>query len=97
MPDIDIKIVRHESRPAWPELNDNPNLMVASDSWGLAAVEGGMQSGKHSVALRLELPGVGTVIAETSMAAWIAATCAMRGAFPDAFADGPLAPGQERA
>ena len=91
MPDIDIKIVRHDARPAWPELNEDPNLMVASDSWGLAIIEGGMASGKHSVALRLELPEVGMVIAQTSMAAWIAATCAMRGAFPEAFADGPLA------
>lgn len=91
MPDIDIKIVRHHDRPAWPDLNDDPNLMVATGSWGMAIIEGGMQSGRHSVALRLELPGVGTVIAEMSVAAWISATCVMRGAFPEAFADGPLA------
>lgn len=91
MPDIRISIVRHDDRPAWPDLNEDPNLYVATDSWALAAIEGGMTSGLHAVALRLELPGVGTCIAQTSLAAWIAATCAMRGAYPEAFADGPLA------
>lgn len=90
MPDIDIKIVRHEDKPAWPDLNDNPHLFVASESWGLAAIERGMQSGAHSVALRLDMPGVGTLVAETSLALWITATCALRGAFPDAFTGTPL-------
>jgi hypothetical protein len=93
LPDIDIHIVRHDARPAWPDLNEEPNLYVASDSWGLAAIEGGMESGAHSVALRLTLPGLGTCLAQTSLAAWIAATCALRGAFPEAFAGGPLADG----
>lgn len=90
MPDIDIKILRRGETPAWPELNDDPNLYVAAASWGLAAIEGGMTSGAHSVALRLEMPGVGTVLAETSMALWISTTCALRGAFPEAFVGTPL-------
>jgi len=91
MPDIDLRIVRFDDRPAWPELNGRHDLYVASHSWQMAAIEGGMTSGSASVALRLELPEVGTVVAETSLAAWIAVTCGLRGAFPDAFAGTPLA------
>lgn len=100
MPDIDIVILRHGDPPAWPELNDNPAVLAAAQSWRLAVLEGGMVSGRPSLALRLEvdvprLVGGGshrkTIVAEMSLAAWIAATCAMRGAFPEAFAGGPLA------
>lgn len=53
-----------------------------------------MQSGAPSLALRLDIRPVDSeahvVIAETSLAAWIAATCALRGKFPEAFAGTPL-------
>lgn len=89
MPDIDIKIVRHGDPPPWPELGNAEHL--ATESWKVVILEGGMDSGLPSIGLALEVPGVGTVIAQTSLAAWSGVTIAGRGAFPEAFRGGPLA------
>ena len=89
MPTIDVTIVRHGDPPPWPNVEVEEHLW--DTVWYLAALEDGMMSGAPSLALRLDA-GAGTIIAEMSLAAWIAATCALRGAFPDAFAGGPLAP-----
>jgi hypothetical protein len=63
-----------------------PHAVIA-----VAALESGMVSGAASIAIRIDLPDGQVVIAETSLAAWIAATCAIRGAFPAEFYDTPLA------
>lgn len=87
MPVIDVMIVRREDPPPWPDADlhiHDPDPIIR-----LAALEGGMQSGAVSLALRLDHPAA-RIIAETSLAAWIAATCALRGAFPEAFAGTPL-------
>lgn len=87
MPTIDVTIVRYGDPPCWPDAvlhTHDPDPIIR-----LAAIEGGMQSGATSLALRLDHPDV-RIIAETSLAAWIAATCALRGAFPEAFAGTPL-------
>jgi hypothetical protein len=88
MPVIDVMIVKRAGGPAWPELESVMHLPDAL--WRVAAMEGGMSSGAPSIALRLDLPEGVSILAETSLAAWIAATAAFRGAFPEAFADGPL-------
>jgi hypothetical protein len=93
VPAISLSIVRAGDPPPWSDLTEPDRYVAPGASWELAIFERGMQSGKPSVALRVDYtPGGGPVIIfENSMAAWIAATAAMRGAFPEAFADGPLA------
>jgi hypothetical protein len=87
MPAIDINL---SGDNAWPDLRDRrDDILEAADLWRLTAREGGMSSGAPSVGLRLDC-GDKVVIAETSLAAWIAATCALRGKFPEAFAGTPL-------
>lgn len=90
MPVISVNL---DGDNAWPELARGPSDVVVhlpDVRWRLAALAGGMASGAPSLALRLDLPDGRVVIAETSLAAWIAATCALRGRFPEAFAGTPL-------
>jgi len=89
MPVIDVSILRKQDPPIWTDLA-GVDCMHADQEWMVAGIESGMQSGKHSIMLRLKLTDGTNVLTETSLAAWIAATCALRGAFPEAFADGPL-------
>lgn len=92
MPTIDLNL---EGDGAWPELLEGHHVIHMQETpWRLAALEHGMASGAPSLALRLDLP-VPThegwvVVAETSLAAWIAATAALRARFPQAFAGTPL-------
>lgn len=90
MPALDLTIVRVGDPPPWPDVR-NP-LHLADPTIHVAAIQAGMVSGAPSIAIRVDLGDGDTVIAETSLAAWIAVTAAIRGAFPDAFTDGPLAP-----
>jgi hypothetical protein len=95
MPDISLSIVRAGSPPPWEDIaTGGLPFTDLGESWKVAVLERGMRSGDPSVALRLDLPDGRILIAQTSVAAWIAATAAMRGAFPEAFAGGPLAAGQ---
>lgn len=89
MPVINVSIVRRDDPPPWSDAKEIAHL--PDQPWLLAGLEGGMSSGKPSIALRLELSDGQSVIAETSIAAWIAATCALRGAFPEVFIGTPLA------
>jgi hypothetical protein len=77
---------------AWPELAapDSGVVHLPDAPWGLAAIEGGMASGLPSLALRLDLSDGRVVVAETSLAAWVAATVALRARFPGSFAGTPL-------
>ena len=54
----------------------------------VAALTGGMQSGRPSLMLRIDLPDGRVVLQETSLGAWIMTTAALRGKFPDAFLEG---------
>jgi len=92
MPAIDINL---DGDNAWPDLVERRGDIVhARDVTWKLALKGGMSSGAPSLVLRLDLGpalrGSQIVIAETSLAAWIAATCALRGRFPEAFRDTPL-------
>lgn len=86
MPAIHLNL---EGDNAWPDLEPD-GFVVGPEEWRLAVLERGMSSGKPSIALRLDLPTGQTVIAQTSLAAWIAVTCALRGRYPDEFIDTPL-------
>lgn len=95
MPTFDINLA---DEPAWPDLQDLSGELLhlgGETVWRLTALDDGMSSGAPSVALRFDLDphaadGATVIVAETSLAAWIAATCALRGRFPDAFAGTPL-------
>lgn len=81
----------------WDDLaGHHDRVLHAGTDWKLAAIPGAMSSGGVSLALRLDYPqgdadGTTTVITEMTLATWIAATCALRGRYPEAFAGTPLA------
>lgn len=89
MPVIDVSIIRDGDPPPFPDIQDPIHL--PDQPWRLAVIERGMSSGAPSLVIVIDLPDGKTVIAETSVAVWIAATAGMRGAFPEAFAGGPFA------
>lgn len=76
MTGFDLKL---EGDGAWEDLKEDreriihiPNALI-----GLACLEGGMTSGKPSLAFRIDLPNGKVVIAETSWNAWRAANAAL--------------------
>lgn len=65
----------------WPDLKGEKaeKLIWLNDgSMSVALLKGGMQSGNHSVAVRLDLPDGRVVVAETSLALFTSAADAMR-------------------
>jgi hypothetical protein len=96
MPSIDTVIVRKGDAPPWSDVGSDRFGPVfhpdPEQSWKVAVLEEGMGSGLPSVALRFDLPDGTTMIAETSLAIWSSVTIMARGAFPEAFAGGPLDP-----
>ena len=99
MPTIEVTI-QHGDDAAWPDLSAVPGneiIHLKDEVWRLVGLGAGMTSGKPSVALRLPVPTsdgrTETLVAETSLAAWIAATCVLRDAFPEAFDGTPLGGG----
>lgn len=73
MPAISIVL----QTPAWPEL-DREKVLHTQKTIGVTLLEGGMASGAHSVALRIDLEDGRTVIAETSIALFLMAADALR-------------------
>lgn len=70
--------------PAWPELLDPGRKVVhTKTAIGVAALTGGMTSGKPSVAFRIDLPDGTTVIAETSLALFLTAADALKAKYGD--------------
>lgn len=94
MPEIDMVVVRDGDPPPWADIADGYRY-VPDAGWRVAVLEHGMQGGAPSVAIRIDPGGPGAggqpLVFETSLDLWIAVTSAMRGAFPAAFAGGPLA------
>lgn len=71
---------------AWPDLRDKPVIHVANGKGiSVAVLDGGMASGRPSVALRLELPDGQTVIAETSARLFASAGRAIMAKYPNLF------------
>ena len=72
---------------AWSDLREriesaDPTIIQAMGNdtvWYLTILEGGMQSGKYSIGLRLDLSDGRVVVAETSWAAFAAAFAALSG------------------
>ncbi len=82
---------------AWADLRARREDIVdlTESAWGVTVLDGGMASGKPSVALRLDMPDGKVVFAQTSLELWIGATIAFRAKYPDTFAGTPLADRQE--
>lgn len=67
---------------AWPDLVGKKVHHVTT-TIGVAGLPGGMESGKPSVSLRLELDDGSTVLAETSLVIFLAAADALRARYGD--------------
>lgn len=81
MPILDINL---NGDGAWPELRDcAPDKIFRTDHAKMVALEGGMQSGRPSVAIRIDLPDGQVVIWETSVGQFQQAAAALRGRFGD--------------
>lgn len=91
MPEFRLSIVRVGDPPPWADAGEI--RYVPGAGWQVAVLEHGMESGAPSVAVRIDAGAGPPLMFETSLAAWIAATAGMRGAFPGSFAGGPLAAG----
>jgi hypothetical protein len=82
MPVIDVRL---DGDNCWPDLKAKVEagrlIHIKGDGppIGLAMLEGGMVSGKPSVALRIDLPDGRTVLAETSVELFLTAAAAVRG------------------
>lgn len=71
MPRLNISL---EGDNCWPDLADKREQVIhITEGFSVAALSGGMQSGKASVAVRIDLPDGTTVVAETSMRLFLTA------------------------
>lgn len=66
--------VELEGDGAWSDLPEPHKIVHYQKSWRVALLKQGMRSGRSSIALRLDLPNGDVVVAQTSLAAWLAAT-----------------------
>lgn len=71
---------------AWTDLADQLDQVVwlgeGSPPIEMAVLEGGMVSGRPSVAFRFDLPDGRVLVAETSVANFLAVAAAVRGRYP---------------
>lgn len=81
MPQLNIILIL-DGDNCWPDLLDK-DVILYQGSIGVAALPGGMQSGKPSVTLRFDLPDGRVLIAETSMALFLSAARAFRARYGD--------------
>lgn len=74
-----------EGDNAWPDLRDKPDGQVIhlQNTIEVTALEGGMQSGRTSVAFRFDLPDGRSVLAETSLALFLNAARAFQLRYPN--------------
>lgn len=90
-PSITIKL---DGDNAWPDLRELPSgamIHLSNPDWEFAGLEGGMQSGLASVAIRVNLPEGITLggpeprvlVLETSLRALRAAVRALAARYPD--------------
>ena len=82
-------IIKLNGDGCWPDLKDQEiiHLDNASPPIQVAILDGGLTSGRPSVALRIDLPDGKYVIAETSARLFCAAAKAIIAKYPDLFVD----------
>lgn len=79
MPQLHIST---EGDNAWEDLKEHPELIIhTTDDWSVAALSQGMNSGRPSVAIRINLPDGTVVIAETSMRLFLGAARVFQGRY----------------
>jgi hypothetical protein len=79
MPRIDLDL---DGDDAWSDL-DPTTVIDAGSTLRIAALGDGMASGRASIAIRIDLPGGQTVIAQTSVRALAVAVRAILARYPD--------------
>lgn len=74
---------------AWPDLDPAKIIHLANDAppMHVAVLDMGMDSGRPSVALRIDLPDGKTVVAETSARLFVSAALAIKAKYPGLFKD----------
>lgn len=74
---------------AWPDLQDKDIIHLANDAPPLqvATLDGGLASGRPSVAIRIDLPDGKTIVAETTARLFCSAAKAIQAKYPDLFKD----------
>jgi hypothetical protein len=77
---------------AWPDLARKPNkvMKLGDSAMAIAALAGGMQSGRASVMFRIDLPDGRTVVIETSLRTLHAAVTAIVARHGEPFMQHPL-------
>lgn len=82
---IPMHIILRE--PAWPELDKEKiiHLGEGAPPVQVAVLDKGLQSGRPSVAIRIDLPDGRTVIAETTARLFCTAARAIMAKYPDLF------------
>lgn len=69
---------------SWPDLKDcSPERMYLTDQAQLVTLDRGMESGRPSVALRIDCPDGRVVIYQTSVGQFQQAAAALRGKYGD--------------
>ena len=83
MPNMKITL----EEPAWPELSGEQ--VVMGESCDVAVLDGGTESGKPSVWIRIDTEEGVTVLVETSARLFCATAIAIQARYPDLFTDWP--------
>ncbi len=80
-------IIKLDGDNCWPDLKDKKlfHLDNHSPPIQVAVLDGGMSSGRPSVAIRIDLPDGQAVIAETSARLFCTAARAIQAKYPDLF------------
>jgi hypothetical protein len=69
---------------AWPDLKDcSPERLFTTDQAEVACLDGGMESGRPSIAMRFNLPDGKVLIYQTSVGQFQQVAAALRGKYGD--------------
>lgn len=74
---------------AWPDLKNNPNLINVPEATpiAVAVLDGGMASGRPSVAFRIDLPDGKIILFQTSARLYCSLAKTIEAKHPDLFVD----------
>lgn len=90
---LDLSMCEFGDPSPWAgKLPGGEPILLENAQWHVVVIGGAMESGLPSVALRLDLPGGGCIVAECSLALWSSVTVAARARYPEAFFGGPIDP-----
>ena len=85
---LDIQFVAKDEMISWPAVTPETMIHVRNDPpLKIAVLDEGMESGKPSIMLRIDLPDGKTVIAETSARLFCIAARAIVAKYPTLFDD----------